>query len=61
MQDLYDYNTGERIGPATAQQIAASEAAGDAGVITIDAGTGEVLHNGANKAVWPNQRDVYVA
>ncbi|WP_222113240.1 hypothetical protein [Gordonia paraffinivorans] len=60
-RDLYDYNTGERIGPATAEQIAASEAAGDAGVITIDAGTGEVLHNGADPAVWPRQRDVYVA
>lgn len=60
-RDLYDYHTGERIGPATAEQIAASEAAGDAGVITIDAGTGEVLHNGADKAVWPNQRAVYVA
>lgn len=73
-RDLYDYNTGELIGPATAEQIAASEAAGDAGVITIDAdlvelvgvitidaSTGEVLHNGADKAVWPNQRDVYVA
>lgn len=59
-RDLYDYKTGELIGPATAEQIAASEAAGDAGVITIDAGTGEVLHNGADKAVWPNQRDVYV-
>ncbi|GAB36472.1 hypothetical protein [Gordonia otitidis] len=60
MSALIDYNTNEYISEATDEQIEASRAAGEVGVITIDAETGKVLHPGADKAVWPNQRDAYV-
>lgn len=33
---LNDYKTGEVIRPATADELAASKAAGDTGVITVD-------------------------
>lgn len=60
MSNLIDYNSNEYLGEATDEQIEASRAAGEVGAITIDADTGEVLHPGADKAVWPNQRTVYV-
>lgn len=58
---LYDYSTAEQIGPATVEQIEASMAAGDTGAIVVDADSGQVLPEGADKSVWPSQRVVYVA
>jgi hypothetical protein len=46
---LYDYNTGECCGPATDEQIAASEAT-DTGAILIDTRTGEVITAGSWEA-----------
>jgi hypothetical protein len=43
---LYDYNTGECCGPATEEQIAASEAT-ETGAILIDTRTGEVITAGS--------------
>jgi hypothetical protein len=43
---LYDYNTGECCGPATDEQITASEAT-DTGAILIDTRTGEVMTAGS--------------
>lgn len=54
-----DYSTGEAIGAATIEQIAASGTAPN-GVITIDADSGRVLRPGADRAVWPNQREIYI-
>lgn len=62
--DLMDYDTAERIGAATVEQIKASYRAAqtnDTGAIRIDPTTGQVLHEGADSAVWPDQQTVYVA
>lgn len=61
---LRDYATGEVIGPATGAQIDASDHAerrNGVGAFIVDADTGEPLHDGADAAVWPHQRTVYVA
>jgi hypothetical protein len=49
---LYDYITGECCGPATDEQITASEAT-DTGAILIDTRTGEVLTAGHGKPLTP--------
>jgi hypothetical protein len=62
---LYDYTTGERISVATAEQIAASTAAGEVGAILIDTRTGEVITPGSwiatNAATAGTARSVYVS
>jgi hypothetical protein len=45
-QNLYDLNTTELLGPATQDQIEASNASGDTGAIMVDIRTGEVLTPG---------------
>jgi hypothetical protein len=45
-QNLYDISTTELLGPATQEQIEASNAAGDTGAIMVDLRTGEVLTPG---------------
>jgi hypothetical protein len=55
--NLYDSETNEKIGVATSDQIEASLAAGDTGVITIDADGDVVREDRATKA----DRRVYVA
>lgn len=56
---LVDYTTGERIGPATADQRAASLAAGDAGVILVDS-DGAVVEVGTWAAQRADVRRVFV-
>lgn len=56
--DLYDYDTSERIGTATPEQIAACDAAGEAGAILIDA-DGDVIAQGSWDAQQPGVRTVY--
>ncbi len=62
MSDLYDADTAERIGPATAAQVEASDLAaqrdGGAGVILIDA-DGDVCPVGSWDAQQPGVRRVY--
>lgn len=58
--DLYDIETGEKIGPATQDQIDASLAAGDEGGIVIDS-DGDVVDDGSWGAQQPGSRKVYVA
>lgn len=59
---LYDYTTGQEIGPATREQWEASlsQAAGETGAITIDA-DGEVRHPSDDTAAYGQLRTVYVA
>lgn len=45
-QHLYNYNTSERLGLATQEQIDASDASDDGGAIMVDIRTGEVLTPG---------------
>lgn len=60
LSDLFDYATGDKIGPATPEQIAASLDAGDTGAILIDA-DGTVIADGSWEAQQPGVRTVYVA
>lgn len=57
---LYDFETGEPIGPATTFQTAASFMAGPEGHILIDA-DGDVVEPGTWAAQQPGTRKVYVA
>lgn len=57
---LFDGDTTDEIGPATAAQIEASLAAGDTGLILID-GDGDVVEDGTWAAQQPGVRKVFVA
>ena len=57
---LFNADTTDEIGPATAAQIEASLAAGDTGLILIDA-DGNVIHEGSWEAQQPGARKAYVA
>lgn len=59
---LFDLATGDKIGPATADQIEASfsDDAGETGAILIDA-DGDVVVDGTWEAQQPGVRAVYVA
>lgn len=59
-ETLYDAETTERIGVATAEQIEASHAAGETGVILIDA-SGSPVTEGSWAAQQPGTRRVYTA
>ena len=56
---LHDADTADKIGPATVEQTEASLAAGDTGVILIDA-DGDVIEPGTWAAQQPGTRKVYV-
>lgn len=61
--NLYDYRTGDLIGPATAEQIAASteaEARNQTGAILVDA-DGDVAEDGSWAAQQPGVRPCYTA
>jgi hypothetical protein len=58
--DLHDYNTGDKISPATPEQIEASLAAGDTGIILVDA-DGNVVAKGSWEAQQSGVRTAYVA
>jgi hypothetical protein len=58
--DLMDADTGDKIGAATPAQIEASLAAGDTGIILIDA-DGDVVDDGTWAAQQPGVRRVWVA
>jgi hypothetical protein len=55
---LYDYATGDDLGPATTEQIEASLAAGDDGAILIDA-DGDFVKPGSWGAQQPGTRPVF--
>lgn len=59
-RDLVDSETGDDLGEATAEQIAASDAAGDEGHILIDV-DGNVVQDGTWAAQQAGTRKVYVA
>jgi hypothetical protein len=62
MTHLYDYLTGERLGIATGEQIAASESAGETGAIMIDTRTGAVITAGSWAAsIADGSRTAYTA
>ena len=46
MDTLYDADTAEPIGPATPEQVAASDAAGDEGIILVDGDSDVVAPGG---------------
>lgn len=56
---LFDADTADKIGPATAEQISASLAAGDTGVILVDI-EGNVIADGSWDARQAGVRKVYV-
>lgn len=57
--DLLDYNTGDKISPATPEQIEASLAAGDTGAILVDA-DGNVVADGSWEAQQSGVRTAYI-
>ena len=59
-QYLYEYNTSDKIGPATSDQIEASLAAGDTGTILVDA-DGNVVADGSWEAQQSGVRTAYIA
>ena len=60
-ETLYDADTAEPIGPATVEQVTASAAAGDTGIVLVDLDDGSVVGDGTWRAQQPTVRRCYTS